>query len=45
MNIVINLEHCIFSENNLEEILKLLENNGYVIEEETDRVYIRKEKS
>ena len=27
----------------LEEILDLLENNGYIVEEEIDKVYIRKD--
>ena len=27
----------------LEEILDLLENNGYIVEEEIDKIYIRKD--
>ncbi len=38
-------EDCI-SENPLwEEILDVLENNGFIVDEEIDKIYIRKEKT
>ena len=30
-------------EDNLEEILSILEKNGFIVEEEIDKIYIRKE--
>jgi mannitol/fructose-specific phosphotransferase system IIA component (Ntr-type) len=36
MNIVI--------ENGLEEILDILEKNGFIVEEEIDKIFIRREK-
>jgi len=36
MNIVI--------ENGLEEILDILEKNGFIVEEENDKIFIRREK-
>ena len=35
-------EDCIFENPLWEEILDVLENNGFVVDEEIDKIYIRK---
>ena len=37
-------EDCIFENPLWEEILDVLENNGFIVDEEIDKIYIRKEK-